>query len=91
MGLSAELTPLEISEYKRKWKPDAISVRIHSDLADRAKTWCRRNLDRTQWSMDTWTDVYEHTFHFKDPIDSDVFIKEFEKWCNLPTISEEYY
>lgn len=91
MGLSAELTPLEISEYKRQWKPDAISVRIHSDLTDRAKTWCRRNLDRTQWSMDKWTDVYEHTFFFKDAMDAGSFLDEFRKWANLPPPGDDYY
>lgn len=59
------MTPVEIHEYKIKWKPGYI-VKIHSDLADSGKTWCRRRLQRHQWSMTEWTDVYEHTFHFED-------------------------
>ncbi len=58
------MTPQEISEYKMRWMSSGtyFSVRIHSDLADEGKTWCRRQLGRHQWKMDTWTDVYEHTF-----------------------------
>ena len=59
------MTPQEQFEYKLKWKPGT-SVRLHSDLADRGKDWCRRHLERHQWSMSEWTDVYEHTFHFED-------------------------
>lgn len=85
------MTPQQIAEYKQKWKPKATVVRIHSDLADRAKWWCRKNLDRTEWSMDTWTDVYEHTFYFKDIMDASSFKTEFEKWCNLPPPGSDYY
>ena len=59
------MTPAEINEYKLKWKP-GYTVKIHSDLVDSSKTWCRRRLQRHQWSMTEWTDVYEHTFHFED-------------------------
>ena len=58
------MTPIEIHEYKLKWSP-GISIPVHSDYADKGKTWCRRNLSRHQWSMTSWTHVYEHTFHFE--------------------------
>jgi len=62
-----DMSPLEIFEYKQRWKPNAYSVRLHSDLDWQGKDWCRKNLERHQWSMDTYTNVYEHTFFFEDP------------------------
>lgn len=59
------MTPQEIFEYKNSWKP-GYTVCLHSDIADKGKTWCRRNLEKHQWSVTTWTDVYEHTFHFEE-------------------------
>jgi len=59
------MTPQEIFEYKNTWKP-GFTVRLHSDLVIDGKTWCRRQLQRHQWSMTEYTDVYEHTFHFED-------------------------
>lgn len=59
------MTPQEIFEYKNNWKPEAFTVDIHSDLVVQCKDWCRKNLKRWQWSMDTYTDVYSHTFYFE--------------------------
>lgn len=59
------MTPAEIFEYKQSWKPGTI-VRLHSDVVDRGKTWCRQQLEQQQWSVTTWTGVYEHTFHFEE-------------------------
>lgn len=59
------MTPIEIFEYKNRWKP-GYTVRLHSDLVNEGKTWCRRNCERHQWSMTDWTDNYEHTFHFEN-------------------------
>lgn len=59
------LTPLEVVDYKNRWRTSATKVRTHSDIVDTAKTWCRRNLDRWEWSMTAYTDVYEHTFEFE--------------------------
>lgn len=59
------MTPAEIFEYKQRWKPGT-SVRLHSDVVDRGKTWCRQQLEQQQWSVTTWTGVYEHTFHFEE-------------------------
>ena len=58
------MTPIEIFEYKNRWKP-GYTVRLHSDLVNEGKTWCRRNCERHQWSMTDWTNNYEHTFHFE--------------------------
>ena len=59
------MTPQEIFDYKMRWKPGH-TVRLHSDAVDIGKTWCRRQLESYQWSVTTWTAVYEHTFHFED-------------------------
>ena len=59
------MTPVEIAEYKQRWKP-GYTVSVHSDIVNEAKSWCRKYLDRHEWSMTEWTDVYEHTFHFED-------------------------
>ena len=58
------MTPQQIFDYKLGWKP-GFSVRLHSDLHVDGKHWCKRNLEKQQWSFDTWTDVYEHTFRFE--------------------------
>ena len=58
------MTPIETYEYKLSWLPGR-SVPIHSDHADKCKSWCRKNLPRHQWSMSSWSNVYEHTFHFE--------------------------
>ena len=66
--------PVDIFEYKLNWKP-GFTVAMHSDKVDEAKTWCRRNIKRHQWSMTSWTDVYEHTFHFENEQHSIQFSK----------------
>jgi len=58
------MTPAEIFEYKQQWKP-GYTVRLHSDVVDRGKVYCRKRLKQHQWSVTTWTGQYEHTFHFE--------------------------
>ena len=76
------MTPQEIAEYKQRWMSTGNTnpVRLHSDLADQGKTWCRRQLERHQWSMTTWTAVYEHTFFFESQHVSQQFEQEFNNW-----------
>ena len=77
------MTPLEISEYKMRWMSNnPHSVRLHSDLDTQGKTWCRRNLERHQWKMDTWTDVYEHTFYFELQEHADLFAQQWPEFVN---------
>lgn len=64
-----------------RWKP-GYTVRLHSDVVDQGKTWCRRHLEQHQWSVSTWTNVYEHTFHFEDAITGQNFEMEFSKFVN---------
>lgn len=75
-----QMTPQEIFEYKNKWKPNGYRVPVHSDLDVQCKDWCRRNCERWEWSMTTWTNVYEHTFMFEHEDHYATFSKTFEKW-----------
>jgi hypothetical protein len=70
------MTPQEIFEYKMRWAP-GIPVSIHSDHHVQAKDWCRKNIGRHQWSMETYTDVYEHTFRFEQPHHANKFKEYF--------------
>lgn len=70
------MTPQEVSDYKMRWMPGHL-VRLHSDLADKGKTWCRRNLGRHEWGFTAWTYNYEHTFHFENSSDAYTFKIEF--------------
>lgn len=75
------MTPQEIFEYKNKWLTNGgHCVRIHSDLDIEGKNWCRKNLERHQWSFEKYTDVYEHTFCFEDLKASQLFEQEFHDW-----------
>lgn len=78
------MTPQEIADYKLQWLSSGNNhpVRLHSDLADVGKTWCRRNLERQEWSMTTWTNVYEHTFFFENIKAAQNFEMEFANWIN---------
>jgi hypothetical protein len=76
------MTPQEIADYKQRWMSTGNNnpVRLHSDLDTEGKTWCRRQLERHQWSMTTWTGVYEHTFFFESQYVSQQFEQEFNDW-----------
>ena len=77
------MTPQEQYDYKTHWmNKTPHPVRLHSDLADKGKTWARRNLERHQWKFDTWTANYEHTFHFELEEHSLKFVKQFPKFTN---------
>lgn len=74
-------TPQEIFDYKLSWKP-GYSVDVHSDLDVQCKDWCRKNLERWQWSMDSYTYVYAHTFRFEHEEDAQEFKDVFKDWVN---------
>lgn len=79
-----QMTPQETFEYKLKWKPRAYTVRVHSDLATECKDWCRRNCNRWEWSCDTYTGVYEHTFYFERDDSARDFEQRFLRWVQHP-------
>jgi hypothetical protein len=76
------MNPQDIFEYKLKWKPNAYIVHVHSDLDVQCKSWCRRYLQRFEWSMDTYTDVYSHSFYFEHELHSKEFAQEFFEWVD---------
>ena len=60
-------TPQDINEYKMRWMRESnYPVRVHSDLDIVGKDWCRKHLERHQWSFNSYTANYEHTFYFED-------------------------
>jgi hypothetical protein len=74
------MTPQEITDYKRKWKETTpYVVKVHGDLYIAHKDWCRRNADRHQWSMDTFTAPYENTFFFELNAHAIAFKDEFKR------------
>ena len=77
-----KMTPLEISEYKMRWKSDGFQVDVHSDLDVQCKHWCRGNLNRWEWSMDTYTDVYSHSFYFELEENANQFRNKFVEWVD---------
>ena len=77
------MTPQEIAEYKQRWMTQGgYAVRLHSDLDVSGKDWCRKQLERQQWSFRSFTDVYEHTFYFEDDYIGQQFEHEFNHWVN---------
>ena len=76
------MTPQEIFEYKNRWKPEGYAVQVHSDLDVQCKGWCRGNLNRWEWSMDTYTYVYAHTFYFELEESANQFKTKFKDWID---------
>jgi hypothetical protein len=74
--LEKPTVPIDIFEYKNNWKP-GFTVKLHSDWTDKGKTWCRRKLERHEWSMTSWTNAYEHTFHFEKEENAQQFAQAF--------------
>ena len=77
----SNMTPQELFEYKLRWKP-GVTVDVHSDLHIQCKDWCRRNMQRWEWGMDTWTYVYSHSYHFETQEKADKFKTEFREWVD---------
>lgn len=82
------MTPQEISDYRTRWmKNGGHRVRLHSDESYRGKRWCIEQLERQQWSMTKWTDVYEHTFFFEDVQAAQNFEMEMKPYSNQTPIA----
>lgn len=72
------MTPIEIFEYKNRWKRDThYRVEICSDSDWRGKIWCRKNLERREWDFTSWTGIYQCTFVFQDQYAAQQFAHEF--------------
>jgi len=75
-------TPRDIFEHKRNWNPHGYKVDVHSDLVLKCKSWCRENLKKWEWSMDTYTDLYSHSFYFENMNHAHSFRSRFEQWVD---------
>ena len=76
------MTPQEIFEYKRDWKMNSCySVQVDMDSHVWGKDWCRKHLDRIDWSFDKHTQPDDsHTFMFKEEIVAMSFIDDYRKY-----------
>ena len=75
------MTPQEIFEYKMKWKP-GYAVRLHSDLRNVGKDYCKAKMFKEQWDMSTYTDNYEDTYYFQHKEDADKFATQWPEYIN---------
>jgi ABC-type lipoprotein release transport system permease subunit len=73
------MTPQEIFDYKNSWLP-GYEVKVHSDLRDHAKDWCKTNLEKHQYHIKTWTNIYQYSYYFEDLDQAAKFYAEFESW-----------
>jgi len=73
------MTPQEIHEYKLRWKPGyAVQVDCDSDVW--GKDFCRKHLDRHQWSFDKYSRPDDsHTFSFETFSVADQFFKAYNQ------------
>ena len=66
------MLPIEIFEYKNRWKP-GYTVRLHSDLRMSAKDYCSVQMFQHQWDVAEYSYVYEDTYMFEHKLDADSF------------------
>ena len=80
--MTTDLTPQEVFDYKRKWKLTCChSVQVDMDSHIWGKEWCRKHLDRIDWSFDKYTRPDDsHTFMFKEEIAANTFLEEYRKY-----------
>ena len=70
------MTPEDIAEYKQKWMElNNNPVEINAEDDVKGKDWCRKNLERYQWSFRSWTDTKLHTFYFEEKMSAEIFKK----------------
>jgi len=68
MDLS-KATPQQISDYKRNWVSNSYNVQVDTDSDVWGKDWCRKRLERWEWSFDKYTrpdDSHTFSFEFED-------------------------
>jgi hypothetical protein len=72
-------TPQEIADYKRKWMSEtAYEVQVDMDSDIWGKDWCRKNMERMDWSFEKHTRPDDsHTFFFKDEDIAERFLDEY--------------
>lgn len=73
------MTPIEIFEYKNKWKPGYV-VRLHSDLRSRATDYCKVQMLKHQWDFMKYSNVYEDTWMFEYRQDAESFASQWPEF-----------
>ena len=66
------MLPADIFDYRRKWLPGH-EVQKHSDLRSYYFDWCKYNLEKHEWHLVKYTDVYGDTWHFEKEEDAKRF------------------
>jgi hypothetical protein len=75
--------PQDVFEYRQRWMRLAPHpVRIHSDLRNQAREYCKVQMHTSQWGHKQYTAVYEDTFYFQHPQDATAFRNYFKDWIN---------
>lgn len=69
---STPTTPQEIDDYKKTWYP-GYAVNYHTDLKYEAKNWVKEHVRQYSYKHHTYTDVYQHTYHFENHLDANDF------------------
>ena len=72
------MTPIEIFEYKQKWKPGYV-VRPHSDPRSKAKDYCKIQMFKHQWDVNEYTNSYEDTWMFENKLDATSFTAQWDE------------
>lgn len=80
--MNTEMTPQEMFEYKREWKMNnCYSVQVDMDSHIWGKDWCRKHIERQDWSFDKHTRPDDsHTFNFKNPEPAGEFLKAYKEY-----------
>jgi len=74
------MTPQEQHDYKLKWRP-GYSVQVDCDSDSWGKTYCRKHLQRHQWTFDKYTRPDDsHTFSFEDSNFAEIFLEAYNKY-----------
>jgi len=71
------MKPLEIFEYKNRWKPGYV-VSVHSDKESVCVKYCKENFQQHIWAYERFTDVYSHSYMFEYQNDAYQFMSKFE-------------
>ena len=80
LGNSKRMTPLEIFDHKRKWMMKShYEHETHTDLRSEGLDWCKKNCEKHQWSMKSFTDIYGDTFNFEREEDYNNFMEWYIK------------
>ena len=81
MKTPSMMTPQEIADYKRKWMQEtAFEVQVDIDSDVWGKDWCRKKMERMDWSFEKTTQPDDsHTFFFKDEEPAEEFLAAYRE------------